>query len=109
MTSSGSTRFMSKDSKQFGVVKDRWTDKCTKRIFFEKLVKNTHSNSLIIQAKIKVNIFFGVESLITSVSLCKIIHMYKYLQKLTRGHFTSFTVLNSSFPLVIYTVHTSRS
>lgn len=30
MTSSGSTRLMSKDSKQFGVVKDRWTDNCTK-------------------------------------------------------------------------------
>lgn len=30
MTSSGSARFMSEDSKQLELVKDRWTDKCTK-------------------------------------------------------------------------------
>lgn len=38
------------------------------------LGKNTHSNSLIIQTKIKINNFFGVDSLINPVSLCKIIH-----------------------------------
>lgn len=73
------------------------------------LGKNTHSNSLIIQTKIKVNNYFGIDSPINTVSLCKIIHMHKYLQNLTRDHFTSFTVLSSSFPLVIYIVHTSKA
>lgn len=106
MTSSGSTRFMSKDSKQFGVVKDKWTDKSTKHsILWETWVKIL-SNSLIVQTKIKVCNYFGVDCPINTVSLCKIIHVHKYLQNLTRDH---FTVLSSSFPLVIYIVHTSKA
>lgn len=108
-TSRISTRFLSKDSRGLGG--KRQVDRQTYKTYcsLRDLDKNIHSNSLILQTNIQVNNFSWAYSFITSVSLCEIIHMHKHLQNLSRGHFASLSILSSSFSLVIYIVHTSRS